>query len=78
MLANQIECTRFEQRSVIKYLVAEKCKLCEIYRRICDVYGEACFSLKDIHKWAKHGFTSKSLSQKDNQQKRKSSRHSGQ
>ena len=38
MTANQTECSRFEQRSVIKFLVAEKCKPCEIYRRICNVY----------------------------------------
>ena len=34
---------QIEQRSVIKYLLAEKCKTCEKYR-ICDVYGKACFS----------------------------------
>ena len=27
-------------------MVAEKCKPCEIYRRICDDYGEAHFSQK--------------------------------
>ena len=32
---------QIEQRSVIKYLLAEKCKPCEIYRRMCDVYVEA-------------------------------------
>ena len=37
-----------KQRSVIKFLVAEKCKPCEIYRRMCDAYGEACFSHKKI------------------------------
>ena len=30
MVPNQRECTRLEQRSVIKFLMAEKCKLCEI------------------------------------------------
>ena len=35
-----------EQRSVIKFLVAEKSKLCEIYKRMGDAYREACFSQK--------------------------------
>ena len=43
MVANTTECFRFEQISVIKLLVVEKCKVCEIYRKI-DVYGEAYFS----------------------------------
>ena len=41
---------QIEQRSVIKYLLAEKYKLCEIYRRMCDVYGEAYFSSKIVNK----------------------------
>ena len=41
---------RFEQRSVTKFLVAEKCKQCEIYRRMCDVYEDACLNQKDIYK----------------------------
>ena len=28
------------------FLVAQKCKPCEIYRRMCDVYGESFFSQK--------------------------------
>ena len=36
----------FEQRSIIKSLGDEKSKPCEIYRRICDVYEEACFNPK--------------------------------
>ena len=39
MVANQTDCSRLEQRSIIKFLMA-KCKPCEIYQRICDVYGE--------------------------------------
>ena len=46
MVSNQTECSRFEQRYVIKFSVSEKYKPCEIYRRISDVYREACFSLK--------------------------------
>ena len=46
MGTNQTKSSRFEQRSVKKFLVAEKCNPCEIYRRMCDVYREACFSQK--------------------------------
>ena len=46
MAANQIEYSKVEQKSVMKLLVAEKCKTCEIYRRMCDVYEEACFNQK--------------------------------
>ena len=54
MMVNQIECIRFQQRSVIKVLVTEKCKPCEIYRRICYVYGKVCFCKKKlVYKWAK-------------------------
>ena len=35
MGTNQTESSRLEQKSVIKFLVAEKCKPCEIYRRMC-------------------------------------------
>ena len=37
MVANITECSRFTERSVIKFLIAEKWKPCEIYE-------EACFS----------------------------------
>ena len=37
---------QIEQRSFIIYLLAEKCKPCEIYRRMFDVYREAYFSQK--------------------------------
>ena len=43
MAANQTV-LQAEQRSVIKFLVGKKCKPCEIYKRICDVYREMCFS----------------------------------
>ena len=54
--ANQIECSRFKQQSVIKSLVVENCKSCEIYRRMSVVYGEANFyqrNQRNINKWAK-------------------------
>ena len=43
MMANQTECSQLEQRSAIKFLVAEKDKSSEIFRRICDVYKKAHF-----------------------------------
>ena len=46
MAANQTEYFSLEQRSVIKSLVSEKCKPCEIYGRIYDVYRATCFSKK--------------------------------
>ena len=45
MMSNQ-STERIEQRSVIKSLVTEKCKPYEIYRTLCDVYRDACFSKK--------------------------------
>ena len=46
MAANQTECIILERRSVIKFLVAEKSKQCEVYERMSDVYGEIFFSKK--------------------------------
>ena len=42
MAANQIDYFS----SVIEFLIAEKWKTCEIYRRVCGVYGEECFNQK--------------------------------
>ena len=39
-------CSRVEQKSVRKFLVAELSKPSEIFRRMSDVYEEACFSQK--------------------------------
>ena len=64
MVENQIVCSRLEQRSVMKFLLAEKCKQCEIYRRKWDVYKEAWFCQENVYKWTKHGRASTSLSQK--------------
>ena len=44
--------TRFKQKSVIKVLVVEKPKPCEIYKTICDVYRETC--LNNIKKKKMH------------------------
>ena len=65
-MVNRTECSWLEQKSVIKFLVAEKCKPCEIYRRMCDVYRKACFSQKNVYERAKHGFAITRLSLKDN------------
>ena len=46
MAAIQTVCSR--QMSIIKFLLAEKCKPCDIYRRMCDVYRETCFSHKKM------------------------------
>ena len=33
-----------------KFLVAERCKSCEIYSGMYNIYGEACFSQKCLQK----------------------------
>ena len=50
MVANQTQCSKFQQRSIMKFLVADKYKPCEIYRRMYYVYGEACFSKINVYK----------------------------
>ncbi|BFZ19333.1 hypothetical protein BsWGS_22372 [Bradybaena similaris] len=51
-MADQEACSRIEQRSVIKFLVAEECKPVEIHRRMSTVDGAKCFSRKNVYKWA--------------------------
>ena len=63
MTANQ---TQGSKRFVTKFLLAEKCKVCEIYRRMWHMYEETCSSQKDVYKRAKCGFVITSLSQKGN------------
>ena len=46
MATNQTECPKFELWSNIKFFMAKKCKLYKIYRRMCNVEGEAYFNLK--------------------------------
>ena len=67
MSVNQTEGLKLAQRSVIKCLVGEKCKPCEIYRIMHD--EEVCFSQKNVFKWVKHDFAMISLSQKKNSQR---------
>ena len=55
--------SRIEQRSVIKFLVAEQCKPSEIHRRMSAVYGNNfhCHSsvrLNDVINWFDHGYGS--------------------
>ena len=50
--ANQTECPKLELRSVIKFIMAEKRKQCEIFRGMCDMYGAAYFRQKDVYKLA--------------------------
>ena len=63
MTANQIKYFRLEQRSVIKFLMAKNFKLCEIYRRMSDVYWGVL--VKNIYKWVKIGFAIIRLTQKE-------------
>ena len=59
MVANRAEYSKLEQKSVIKVLVAEKCKPWEIYKKLWDVYRETSFSKKK--KKAKMGFSQQAL-----------------
>ena len=47
------------------FLVSEKCKPCEIYRTMFDVYGKTSFRLQNIYTGAKRRFTTTSQSRKD-------------
>ena len=38
---------------MIKFFVAEQCKTSEIFGGMSDAYEEACFSQKNVYKWAK-------------------------
>ena len=58
VVANQTECSRLEQRSVIKFLVAEKCNPCETYRKMYDVFRETYFIEKKMFtNWLKIGLS---------------------
>ena len=46
MVANQTEFSRYEYISVLKFCVVQMYKPWKTYKRICDVDGETCFSLK--------------------------------
>ena len=44
MVANQIVCSRFKRRAIIKFLLVEKCKL----NRRMYAYGEVCFTQEEF------------------------------
>ena len=44
--ANQTQYSRPEQRSVVKFFMAEKCKPCENLQKYAYVYEKICFSQK--------------------------------
>ena len=50
MVTTQTDCSSLEQRSVLNFLVAKKCKIYEIYGKMCDVYWEPCL-VRNIYKW---------------------------
>ena len=52
-MADKEACSRIEQRSVTKFLVAEECKAVEIHKRMSTVYGATCFSRKNVYQLAK-------------------------
>ena len=74
MVVNQRECSRLQQMSVIKFLVlisanhvkfTEKCVMC-MKKHVLIKKKEKKQQKKQHYKWAKHGFATMSLSQKDN------------
>ena len=65
IVANQTECSRLGEWSLIKVLVAEKGKPSDICRRMGDICRGACFGQKSILKSARHGFATMSQGQKD-------------
>ena len=60
MTANESECSRLEQRSVIKILVARKSKPGENLQKVWYVWI-SIFLPKYVNKWAKYGFATTSL-----------------
>ena len=49
----------------VTLLAAEKCNPCEIYRTMCNINAQVCFSKKNLYKWAKHRIVTTSWSKKD-------------
>ena len=52
----KLESSRLEEMFLMIFLATERRKRCGIYQKMCDVYGEACFSQKYVYKWAKPGW----------------------
>ena len=55
MSAKKLVYLRFDQRSIVKSLVAEKSKRCEMYKISCNECGEARFSQKLFPIWLNMG-----------------------
>ena len=64
MAGNQTDYTRLDQKSVTKFLLAEKCKLFEIYRKFTMCTEKHVFVKKNVYEWAKQRFTTMSLNRK--------------
>ena len=63
-MSDKETCSRIEQQSVIKFLVAEGCKAVEIHRRMSTLYGATCF-IKRKHKEQTQGTSIKNTPKKD-------------
>ena len=68
-MSNKEACSIIEQRSVIKFLVAEGCKAVEIHRRMSTVYGATCF-IKNKHNEQTNGTNIKNKRKKGIKNKR--------
>ena len=56
MVTSKTEYSRLEQRSVLKFLQAGKCKSWEIYRRMCGICTKKHVWAKIFYKQTKHEF----------------------
>ena len=63
-MPNKEACSGIEQQSVLKFLVAERCKAVEIRRKMSPVYGATCF-IKNKHKEQTQGTNIKNKRKKD-------------
>ena len=55
------QCTKQEQRSVVRFLFSESVKPIEIHRRMSIQYGDRCMSRTKVYEWTekfKNGITS--------------------
>ena len=59
IVGTQKEFFRLQKCSVIKFWVAEKFKLCEFFRKMINVYEDACFIFENHYKWIRHAFAIK-------------------
>ena len=53
MMANQMEWSRLEERSVIKFFGGSEMQTIWNYSRIHNTYGKVCFNQKHVYKWDK-------------------------